>query len=95
MTRPYLALIIGVMQRLTTRKTPPRLVSITLSNSSSDILMSSVSLVIPALATRTLIGPQAASTSAIALSRLELSVTSALTVIEPSGPLPERAVTAT
>ena len=52
-------------------------------------------MVIPALATRTSIGPSSFSALAIASSSDVESVTSALSDSEPSGPVPDRTVTAT
>ena len=95
MMRPNFALIMPFEARLTTRNAPPRLVSTTVSKSSSDIRISSVSRVMPAFATTTSTGPSFSSTSANAASRASASVTSARTVSVPAGPSPERAVTAT
>ncbi len=67
----------------------------TLVNSSSLMRRRRVSRVMPAFATTTSTGPRAASTSVKAWSTEAASVTSARTVSEPSGPSPERAVTAT
>ena len=66
--RPNRARIIGRAARRATRNAPVRLVAITASQSSSLIRISSVSRVMPALATRTSTGPRAASTSANAAS---------------------------
>jgi len=49
----------------------------------------------PAFATTTSMGPSCASTSVNAASIDAESVTSAITVRLPAGPLPDRAVTAT
>ena len=95
MMRPNFAFSMPFEARLTTRKEPPRLVSTTVSKSSSDIRISRVSRVMPALATTTSTGPSFSSTSANAASRASASVTSARTVRAPAGPSPERAVTAT
>ena len=95
MTLPNFWRSMDLVTRFTTRKTPFRFVSTTLSNSSSLIRIKRVSFVMPAFATKTSIGPSAASTSAIAASSDAASVTSAVTVIEPSGPCPDLAVTAT
>ena len=63
--------------------------------SSSDIRSSSVSLVMPALATRTSTGPCASSTCANAASTCSGSVMSHRTSSVPSGAPPLRVVTAT
>ncbi|KIX70563.1 hypothetical protein SF23_19025 [Streptomyces sp. MBRL 10] len=60
-TRPFLARSMPRFARLTTRKVPVRLVSTTEAKSSSDMRISSVSLVMPALATRTSTAPCASS----------------------------------
>ncbi len=93
--RPNLAFSMPFEARFTTRNAPVRLVSITLVNSSSLMRMSSVSRVMPAFATTTSTGPSSASISVKAWSIDAASVTSARTVSEPSGPSPDRAVTAT
>src|SRR5688500_18306757 len=93
--RPKRAFSMPFDARLTTRKAPVRFVSTTLVNSSSLMRRRSVSRVMPAFATTTSTGPRAASTSLNAWSTDAASVTSARTVSEPSGPSPERAVTAT
>ncbi len=64
MTRPKRALTMAVAARRTHRKVPCRLVSTTAEKSSSDMRMSSVSLVIPALATSTSMSPPSSSLAA-------------------------------
>ena len=93
--RPKRALSIPFEARFTTRKAPERFVSMTEVKSSSDIRMRSMSRVIPAFATTTSTGPSFSSTRANAASIDAASVTSAITVSDPSGPVPDRAVTAT
>ena len=61
--------------RLTTRKAPPRFVATTLSKSSSVMRSSSVSFVMPALATTISTGPSVASTWVNAASTDAASVT--------------------
>ena len=95
MTRPHRARSMPFDARLTTRNAPPRFVATTLSKSSSVMRSSSVSFVMPAFATTISTGPSCASTSVNAASTAAASVTSARTVRVPSGPSPERAVTAT
>ena len=94
-TRPNRCLIMDLVARFRTLKTPFKFVSMTCSKSSSLMRSSNVSFVIPALATSTSIGPRFLSTSSIAASKDSASRTSALTAREPSGPEPERTVTAT
>ena len=93
--RPQRAFSMPLEARFTTRNAPPRFVSTTVSNSSSLIRISRVSLVMPAFATTTSTGPSSASTWLNAASTDAASVTSARTVSAPAGPSPERAVTAT
>ena len=57
MIRPRRSRIMPLLARRAQRKAPARLVSTTESNSSSLMRMRSWSLVMPALATRTSIGP--------------------------------------
>ena len=63
MTLPDFARIMPFMARRASRMDPARLVCRTVSMSSSDIRMSSVSRVIPAFATRTATGPKRSSIS--------------------------------
>ena len=84
-----------LLARLANRKAPVRLVSMTEDQSSSDIRSSSVSWVMPALATSTSTGPCAASISANAASTAAGSVMSQVTSRAPSGAPPDRVVTAT
>ena len=63
--------------------------------SSSLIRITSMSRVMPALATITSIGPSFSSTSVNPASIDAASVTSAVTVNVPAGPSPDLAVTAT
>ncbi len=93
--RPKRAFSMPFDARFTTRNEPPRFVSTTLSNSSSDIRMSRVSRVMPAFATTTSTGPSSCSIWLKAASRVDASVTSARTVSVPAGPSPDLAVTAT
>src|SRR6266540_4763922 len=93
--RPLRSRSMPFAARLATRNDPVRLVSITLDQSSSVIRSSSVSRVMPALATSTSTGPCAASISANAASTCSGSVTSHLTPRNPSGASPLRYVTAT
>ena len=90
MIRPNRPRIIGRAARLATRNDPVRLVAITASQSSSDIRISRVSRVMPALATSTSTGPSAASTWANAASTWPASVTSHWTPSTPSGTSPLR-----
>ena len=71
--------------RLASRKEPVRLVSITEDQSSSDIRSTSVSAVMPALATSTSTGPWAASMVANAASTAAPSVMSQRTSSAPVG----------
>lgn len=77
--RPHLARSILPEARLATRNAPVRLVSTTSVNCSSVIRSSSVSAVMPALATSTSTGPSSASTAVNAASMEAASVTSART----------------
>jgi hypothetical protein len=88
--RPFLARIIVFAARLATRYDPARLVSSTAPKSSSVIMSSNLSLVMPALATSTSTGPWAASASLNAASTAAGSVTSALTPSSPAGGSPVR-----
>src|SRR4051794_29830563 len=81
--------------RLARRNEPVRLVSMTEDQSSSDIRSSSVSAVIPALATSTSTGPCASSICANAASTCPASVMSHRMSRVPSGAPPLRVVTAT
>ena len=90
MMRPRRSRIMPLLARRAQRKAPVRLTSMTSSNSSSVIRMSSWSRVTPALATSTSTGPCAASISANAASTLAVSRTSPTTPRTPSGRSPER-----
>ena len=93
--RPQRARSIFDEARLAHRNAPVRLVSTTPVNCSSDIRISSVSSVMPALATSTSTGPSSASTAVKAASTEAESVTSQRTPNSPSGASPLRWVTAT
>src|SRR6478672_10005132 len=95
MIRPRRSRSMPFAARLARRKDPVRLVSITDDQSSSDIRRTSVSAVMPALATSTSTGPCAASISAKAASTAAGSVMSQRTSSVPSGAPPLRVVTAT
>ena len=95
MIRPRRRRSMPLAARLASRKEPVRLVSMTEDQSSSLIRSSSVSWVMPALATSTSTGPWASSTSAKAASTASGSVTSQRTSSAPSGAPPLRVVTAT
>ena len=88
--RPRLRRSMPLLARLATRKEPTRLVSSTAPKSSSLIRSSSVSRVMPALATSTSTGPCWASTSPKARSTSSAEVTSHFTPNSPSGTSPER-----
>ena len=90
MMRPNRPRIMGRLARRTTRKVPVRFVSMTVSQSSSDMRMSSVSFVTPALATRISTGPSSASTAVKAASTCSWSVMSHCSPSTPSGTPPER-----
>ena len=83
--RPQRARTIFVAARLAQRKAPPRLVSTTLVNCSSDIRMISVSSVMPAFATSTSTGPSSFSIAVNAASTDSASETSQWTPNMPSG----------
>ena len=83
--RPQRALSMARVARLATRNAPVRLASRTLVNCSSDIRMSRVSSVMPALATSTSTGPCFSSTSLNAASTCSVSVTSHRTPNRSSG----------
>src|SRR6476620_1879854 len=94
--RPRRSRIIPLLARRAQRKAAARLVSMTLSNSSSLMRMSSWSAVMPALATRTSTGPPSSSSAlAKAASTEAVSVTSQMTPCNPSGGSPERWVMTT
>src|SRR4051794_21699992 len=95
MIRPRRSRSMPLAARLVSRKVPVRFVSITDDQSSSDIRSNRVSAVMPAFATRTSTGPCAASASTNACSTAAASVTSQVRPRAPSGPPPEREVTAT
>src|SRR5512133_3480897 len=95
MIRPRRSRSIPLAARFVSRKVPVRLVSMTEAQSSSDIRSSRVSAVMPAFATSASTGPCAASISANAASTADASVTSQVRASAPSGPPPERDVTAT
>jgi hypothetical protein len=93
--RPHRPRTIFVAARRAHRHEPVRLVSTTRVNCSSDIRISSVSSVMPALATSTSTLPSSASIAVNAASMDAASVMSDRTPNVPSGaPLP-RCVTAT
>ena len=83
--RPLRSRSIPLAARLATRNEPVRLVSMTESQSSSDIRSSSVSRVMPALATSTSTGPCSAWIVSNAASTCSASVMSHLTPRKPSG----------
>jgi hypothetical protein len=89
-TRPQRARIIPRAARFSSRKLPVRFVSRTASQSSSPIRNSSVSEVMPALATSTSTGPCSRSASEKAESTCSESVTSHFTARTPSGGSPLR-----
>ena len=93
--RPARARTMGRAARRTTWNVPVRLVSMTLSQSSSLIRMSRVSRVTPALATSTSTGPSCDSTAAKAASTCSTSVMSQRTPRIPGGTSPLRNVAAT
>src|SRR6476469_1711203 len=95
MIRPRRRRSMPLAARLASRKVPVRLVSMTDDQSCSLIRSRRVSLVIPALATRTSTGPWASSTCAKAASTAAGSVMSQRTSRAPSGAPPLRVVTAT
>src|SRR6476469_1142332 len=95
MIRPRRRRSMPLAARLASRKVPVRLVSMTDDQSSSLIRSRRVSLVIPALATRTSTGPWASSTCLKAASTASGSVMSQRTSRAPSGAPPLRVVTAT
>ena len=95
MIRPRRSRSIPFEARLASRKEPVRLVSITDDQSSSDIRSSSVSWVMPALATSTSTGPCASSAALNAASTASGSVMSQRRSSAPSGAPPLRVVTAT
>ncbi len=96
MIRPRRSRIMPLLARRAQRKDPARLVSTTVSQSSSLIRMRSPSLVTPALATSTSTGPPSFSSASVnAASTEAVSVTSQRTPMSPSGASPERCVTAT
>src|SRR5688500_15395810 len=95
MIRPRRSRSMPLAARLANRKVPVRLVSMTEDQSSSLIRSSRVSLVMPALATRTSTGPCASSTCVKAASTWAASVMSQRTSSAPSGAPPLRVVTAT
>ena len=95
MIRPRRSRSMPLAARLASRKVPVRLVSMTEDQSSSLIRSSSVSLVMPALATSTSTGPWASSTCLKAASTASGSVMSQRTSRAPSGAPPLRVVTAT
>ena len=90
MIRPNRPRIIGRAARRATRKAPVRFVAITASQSSSDIRISNVSRVMPALAMTTSTLPRLASTWANAASTWAGSVTSHCTPSTPFGTSPLR-----
>src|SRR3954453_10849864 len=95
MIRPRRSRSIPLAARFASRKVPVRLVSITEAQSSSDIRSNKVSAVMPAFATRTSTGPCAVSASTNACSTPRASVPSQVRASAPSGPPPDREVTAT
>ena len=88
MILPNRARVMGRAARRTTRKVPVRLVSITASQSASDIRASRVSFVTPAFATSTPTLPNSASTLSKAASTRAWSVMSHSTGSTPSGTSP-------
>ena len=93
--RPRRSRSMPLAARLASRNEPVRLVSITDDQSSSDIRSTSVSAVMPALATSTSTGPCASSICLNAASTAAGSVMSQRTSSAPSGAPPLRVVTAT